>query len=455
LPAQLVEIGSESRGCLAAAVVAALLAAGCDCEVPEKLPSDRGSGPADASDTGVAAKKDVGVGPKKDSGGATKKDAGDGRPWQFPDGSLPACTTGKGNPTVLGLAAKTWYEVPGSVLDNGICACNHGFPEACAGYGSLTCRGVLSYSGAAYSACRNQLLVWGGGHNDYYGNEVYAFDLGSLSWERLTNPSTPADHGVCAETLADGTPGSRHTYDGISYLEHADQLFSMGGSPACGQGGGSNSIWIFDLTTRKWQPRTPTCTNFTCGGPYDEPYGYFPFNFASSYDPVTRQVYVETTWGLYAYNHEANTLTRLVYIYDDYGSWLKRTAAVIPGRRLFVVIGETDTAGVSRTVVYDLARTPVTIERWTTLAPQEIANAGAPGVAYDSSTDTVVAWAGGEVYRLDLDTRTWTGLGASWVPPAPGDAADLYGRWRYLPREDAFVVVPAAETAVRIFKNGK
>src|SRR5687768_14643640 len=48
---------------------------------------------------------------------------------------------------------------------------------------------VVAWSGGALDTRRAQVLVWGGGHSDYAGNEVYAFDLGSRQWRRLTEPS--------------------------------------------------------------------------------------------------------------------------------------------------------------------------------------------------------------------------------------------------------------------------
>src|SRR5688572_1811488 len=33
---------------------------------------------------------------------------------------------------------------------------------------------------------KGSLIAWGGGHRDYYGNEVYAFDLGAQRWSRLS-----------------------------------------------------------------------------------------------------------------------------------------------------------------------------------------------------------------------------------------------------------------------------
>jgi len=35
----------------------------------------------------------------------------------------------------------------------------------------------------------NRLIIWGGGHGDYFGNEVYGLDLNNMTMSRLTEPS--------------------------------------------------------------------------------------------------------------------------------------------------------------------------------------------------------------------------------------------------------------------------
>ena len=47
-------------------------------------------------------------------------------------------------------------------------------------------RKITAWSSAALDPDSSRLLVWGGGHADYAGNEVYAFDLRSLQWTRLS-----------------------------------------------------------------------------------------------------------------------------------------------------------------------------------------------------------------------------------------------------------------------------
>ena len=61
-----------------------------------------------------------------------------------------------------------------------------------------SCSAVIgAWSGAVADTKRQRLLIWGGGHNDYYGNEVYSLNLGSKKMERLTNPTFLAERPSC------------------------------------------------------------------------------------------------------------------------------------------------------------------------------------------------------------------------------------------------------------------
>ena len=87
-----------------------------------------------------------------------------------------------------------------------------------------------AWNGGAFAAgygVSGALIVFGGGHAAYYGNEVYAFDLDSRRWQRLTNPypnpKFPVDEGI----WPDGTPSVPHTYDQIDYHEATNSLVVM------------------------------------------------------------------------------------------------------------------------------------------------------------------------------------------------------------------------------------
>ena len=50
---------------------------------------------------------------------------------------------------------------------------------------------VEAWSSAVFDTKRNRLIVYGSGHNDYYGNEIDAVNLISNSIQRLNDPGLP------------------------------------------------------------------------------------------------------------------------------------------------------------------------------------------------------------------------------------------------------------------------
>jgi len=155
---------------------------------------------------------------------------------------------------------------------------------------------VYAWSGGIADEKRERLIVWGGGHNDYWGNEVYALDLATLKMLRLNSPSaqnpTPDS---CTGTLPGGMPNSRHTYNGLSYLPDADRMFVFSGAPACKPGGFDDDTWTLDLANVSWSAKDPTN-----GGP---PAGGVP---TTAYDPNTKKVLVHDTTALWRYDPGAN-----------------------------------------------------------------------------------------------------------------------------------------------------
>lgn len=99
-----------------------------------------------------------------------------------------------------------------------------------------------AWSGGAADTKRNRLLINGGGHTDYDGNEWYALDLNASppALVRLNNPTRNTDPPGGTILCQDAIPGSpsgaqakkssRHTRDGLLYNASNDTIYSMGGS---------------------------------------------------------------------------------------------------------------------------------------------------------------------------------------------------------------------------------
>lgn len=83
---------------------------------------------------------------------------------------------------------------------------------------------IAAWGGGALASghgSHGTFLVYGGGHADYYGNEVYGFDLGTRRWSRLSAPyPTPMFGAIDAYPdgmYPDGTPVPSHSADRLEY----------------------------------------------------------------------------------------------------------------------------------------------------------------------------------------------------------------------------------------------
>lgn len=345
------------------------------------------------------------------------------------------------------LPANSWYKAPHTKM-SGVCAA-----DSFHVHGVLGCTAVVgAWSGGAWDADQRKMLVWGGGHDDYWGNEVYAFDVPTMKWQRLTDPSPPP---FSRDPLADGNPVSRHTYGGLQYLTRSRRLFAVGGARAR-DGGGTRVTWLFDAAAGKW-------TEAQAAG--DAPGGY---SMSSAYDAASNSVILRDQVRLYDYDVERNAWSVLAQLgnlqWPRYEIWGDKSGVIDTRRRLFWSIGGGDY------LVWDLRLKMMVTDSWATkgggsfeIAPkdggpgfssggQEIRAAQAPGVDYDSKADQLVAWKGGAPWALDLGTRTWSRRGGAGAPSLP-QRTGTYGRWRYLPRYNVFILINDVNDDVYFFKN--
>jgi hypothetical protein len=334
-----------------------------------------------------------------------------------------AVQTGGGLPTSLG-----WYQIPNTKIRS-VCP-----PNTAAYAFSSNCQNVVAaWSGGIADTLRNRMIVWGGGHVDYYGNEVYALDLNSLTMNRLNDPSPLDPNKTCVQALSDGKANTRHTYGGLSYIAHADKMYAFSGIVACQSGGGTNDTWTLDLANLTWKRQDPTT-----GAP---PSLAIALSY-SDYDPNTKNVFVDAVTNFFSYNYDTNTYKAL----NNNQNFISYhgNGVIDPDRKLFIMFLPNDGAGPSGTLVYDIsAGSNYQLQDWTsqTSGCSALQNASYPGLAYDPVQKVVVGWAGGDtVYLFNPDTKTCTPV---TYPNGPGAAQPngTNGRFRYFPSLGVFAVV--------------
>lgn len=124
--------------------------------------------------------------------------------------------------------------------------------------------GVLEdWTGGAFASglgTHGALLTFGGGHGGYYGSEVYAFDLGTQRWRRVTNPyAGPFSWPFANGTYPDGSPVPTHTYDYVDYHPATNSFVVLRGVEDGYQSTNATSQFVthmLDLDTGQWR-RSP------------------------------------------------------------------------------------------------------------------------------------------------------------------------------------------------------
>lgn len=409
--------------------------------------------PRDASASSDAALLD-GDGARGDAHGESPRDAG------------PACV-GCGpceegaeltelERTLIELPPDSWYDAPGTPMRE-VCV-----PDSAGVHGASGCGAIVAaWGGGALDTRRQRLLIWGGGHNDYYGNELYAFDLRRGRWERLTEPTPPTPGWLPQDPLYDGNPVSRHTYDGVEYAANVDVLFAQGGSRA-NDGSGTSITWRLDLATLTW-------AQGAAGGSGD-------LTQAAAYDPNGGQIFTRGNQQLLAYHLEEDRWERLAGfgespLWPRYERWGDKTGAFDPTRDLFWSVGSGDI------LVWDATERRIVTDDWVTEGGGDYTNAEfagigahrpeqlfvsgggdvydapAPGFDYDPTTDSFVGWPNAGAPRiLDLTTKRWS-LGSADGAPTSRTSGGTYGRFRYVAAYNVFVLVTSVDEDVHFYKH--
>jgi hypothetical protein len=86
---------------------------------------------------------------------------------------------------------------------------------------------VNAWSSFAWDSTRGQMMLWGGGHANYGGNEMYVWDGATGNWARGSLPSRLDPGGFVVDGAA---PQSAHTYDNNNYLPINNMFITFGGA---------------------------------------------------------------------------------------------------------------------------------------------------------------------------------------------------------------------------------
>jgi hypothetical protein len=310
--------------------------------------------------------------------------------------------------------------------------------------GQSGCGAVVdAWAGGFADTKRNKLCFWGGGHNDYYGNEVYCLDLVNKTMALLDKASDasgiPNPNTTNSEAMPDGTAGTRHTYGGIAYDPATDNALIEGGG-IIGPGALSNHTWTLSLAglspgstgTCCWTDKAPTIS----GGSMTSQFGNL-----LNYDQNTDSFFLWTPFqsqqgDLWQYTRSNNTYTHLAAYTNSGIPFMNgfQSGAIDYSRSLFFAIGggkllKVSIASGSTFTVSDMAGT-------ATGCATAVAD-GYPGVDFDPVDRTVDVWINGNtMYAYNPDTNTCSAETYASGPPA-ADTSPTYngtfGRWQFFP----------------------
>ncbi len=331
-----------------------------------------------------------------------------------------------------------WLEIPNSNLDQ---VSPSPIPAGSTGVKTV----MEGWGGGVFDTKRDRLIVWGGGHTNYAGNEIYAFDINTQQWNRITEPSSLNGWTDGDREYSDGSPISRHTYGYIEYLPPPYDQFFVGGGAGLWEGGfDDNLTFIFDFQSSKWIKETNPTPNPSIGA-------------IAIYDKVADKVWMHNAGKgtfMSEFNPKKREWTNRGTMWTESDGWIGYywSGAIDPIRRKLIAIGN------GNLYLWDLSKKgDIANTKPITTGATEVLSMKSPGFQYDPVSDQFIAWNGGaNIYTLDIDTMKWTK-----VPPAPSNtviptsAAEMgtFGRFRYVPSRNVFITVNRVNENVYIYRH--
>ncbi len=296
---------------------------------------------------------------------------------------------------------------------------------------------MSAWSGGAYDSKRDRLIVWGGGHGDYAGNELYVFDIKTLKWSRLDDPSTDVGGDEKSGIYPDGKPRARHTYDYVQYLPSIDAFCTFGGAGLYPSGQtGTDKTHCFDFQTNAWVLKG----NAPSSG----------IGSVSGVDPETGVAWLQAggnNGGFAEWNAGSNT-------WKPHGTyakgWFEYYSTAAAGRGKLLAFGQ------GKLVQWDLKKPEapaVDLVMVGEAPPESISN---PGFTFDTKRGWFVAWNGGtSVYVFEIGAKVWkkvTIASTNKVTPTAAAKTGTYGRFQYVASKDVYIGVNGTSEDVYFFR---
>jgi len=360
---------------------------------------------------------------------------------------------------------------------------------------------VMAWSSVAWDSSRGDLLLWGGGHANYAGNEMYVWSGGSGEWGRGSLSSRVDSNYFVVDNAA---PQSSHTYDNNIYLPINDMFLTFGGA-AFQSGGGFTTLnpttgaaspagpWLWDPSRAD-----PNKVGGTTGSGYD-PTSVGGEMWTNMWGRTVGSPPPSFVNGAAAY-HTENGMD-VVYVTADSQSsgfpslyrytlgdlrnggsatWEKvgvmSTSAAFAGagtidskHNLFIRTSQNTGSYTAELAIWDLTKSnPQNPGGNQSIAIQLIREDGTPfpitgafGIEYDAANDQILLWDGsdkGTVWSVKIaydangkivTTLTAKKLTSSTVAQPSGNFyTGVFGKWDYVDELGAFIAVNEFSSAI-------
>jgi hypothetical protein len=332
-----------------------------------------------------------------------------------------------------------------------------------------TATGLVAADGASMGTQNGMVNAWGGavadgakfyihggGHADYYGNEIGAIDLSqeSPAWDLLIERTPVASLLGGSNYYADGAPTSRHTYYAMAVAEvggvkrllrfNAWSGFAYNGPPV---GGAADVRTLdvdgFNLATNQWEPGAygPAATITGSGTGFAQ-------------DPTTGDCYAwPTNSAIQKYTLATDTCATVATLGGSEGDSGACAVDAVAGK-LYRFAGRAS----ARCSSWALTGGSKVSETFTGPAASVLNGLTGDnpgwGIAHDTLRNVVYLMTGAAVlYRVrlsDLYADQVSSTGAT--PAAPTNAT--WGRLKYLPDLDAIVYLASWTSPLLVMRCG-
>jgi hypothetical protein len=306
---------------------------------------------------------------------------------------------------------------------------------------------IQSWNGGAFATrlgAKGSLILFGGGHLNYYGSEVYAFDLSTQMWTRVTNPykgnlSWPYSTGM----YPDGSPSPPHTYDLIGYHPSSNSFVTFTAAEDNDPTTRAEVVHMLDLSTKTWRHSARNTIQVRDGGwsAYDSTRDVFWFQGGGS---------ASTSTGFVKFDPNVDNGNGTYGKYTNYAPQLARTdsvAAYDPIHDLIVVVVFRDLSSIYAIDLKNPESAPVTLKE----AGTGPARQSSGGWEWSPSRSAFIFWRnGGDVYEFtpgtDGKNGTWswsklTSSQNSVVPQSMAVDNGVYGRFQIVSYSDMDIAV--------------